>query len=82
MHYAGYFFLNEIDAAPSLVGVARMVENTASNLFGVMGDFFRVRQICSFYIIVIHFFQSVAVSRSLLDTTSRKDDVVYTMPGP
>ena len=58
------------------------MENTANSLLGVLGDFFRVRLRNLFKLCIFNFFQSVSVSRSLLDTTSRKDDVVYTMPGP
>jgi len=68
----GYYFLNEINAVPSLEGMARMITRTSNDLVGAVGSYFKSIQ------------TSILTSRSEnVDTThDRIDDIMYSLPGP
>ena len=38
----GYYFLNEINAVPSLEGMARMITRTSNSLVGAVTGYFKV----------------------------------------
>ena len=40
--FPGYYFLNEINAVPSLEGMARMITKTSNDLVGAVGGYFKV----------------------------------------
>jgi len=68
----GYYFLNEINAVPSLEGMARMITRTSNSLVGAVGSYFKSIS------------TSILTSRSEnVDTThDRIDDIMYSLPGP
>ena len=41
----GYYFLNEINAAPSLVGMAQMLTRTSNDLVGAISNYFKVNSL-------------------------------------
>ena len=44
-HFPGYYFLNEINAVPSLEGMARMITRTSKDLVGAISGYFKVNSI-------------------------------------
>ena len=43
--FPGYYFRNEINAVPSLEGMARMITRTSNDLVGAISSYFKVNSV-------------------------------------
>ena len=81
----GYYFLNEINAAPSLVGMAQMLTRTSNDLVGAISNYFKVNSlvITKYLLLCFQSIQTAILTSRSVDTThDRIDDIMYSLPGP
>lgn len=85
-HLSGYYFLNEINAVPSLVGSARTMQRAIDDMGGAVKGYFKVSyhttKGCCGVVICTQGFLNQLTDRSVDVGTNRADDVVYSLPGP